>query len=43
MNTELSTTELMQQLGRIQDMTQQFEQPWKSVVESYGSKRPKVF
>lgn len=36
MNTVLPTTELMQQLASLQDMTQQFEQPWKPVMESYG-------
>ena len=42
MNTVLSTTELMQQLGRLQDMTQQFEQPWKPIVESYGKMMQKI-
>lgn len=36
MNTGLPTTELTQQLGRLQDITQQFEQPWKLVMENYG-------
>lgn len=36
MNTVLSTTELMHQWSGLQDMTQQFEQPWKPVIENYG-------
>lgn len=36
MNEVLSTTELIQQLGHLQDMTQQFEQPWKPLIENHG-------
>ena len=35
MNSVLSTTEMMLQLGHLQDITQQFEQPWK--LETYSS------
>lgn len=42
MNTGLPTTELTQQLGRLQDMTQQFEQPWKLVMENYGKVMQKM-
>lgn len=35
MNTVLSTTELLQELTRLQDITRQINQPWKPVMESY--------
>ena len=35
MNTVLSTTELMQELTHLQDLTRQLEQPWKPAIESY--------
>jgi len=35
MNTVLSTTELIQELTHLQDLTRQLEQPWKPAIESY--------
>ena len=35
MNTVLSTTELMQELTHLQDLTRQLDQPWKPAIESY--------
>lgn len=35
MNTVLSTTEMMQQLSRFLNITQQFEPPWSSEMENY--------
>lgn len=36
MNIVLSTTELMQELTHLQDLTRQLEQPWKPAIESYS-------
>lgn len=36
METLLSTTDLIQELTHLQDIAQQFEQPWKPFIETYG-------